>query len=496
MIKTITIDGNTSVKIKQSPHDMDRFCCVENHSEADMFASCTDSQCTENADGVARISAGGYKIIDTESYETLYIRGSGEVELTTSAYIGALARSFKHASKGGDAKSISGESSYTLTDAADYPMLGLNLYGKSVQDGTPSPDNPVDIFSVGDGGFDIVSDGGNEFAVISCRNNSGDIITSHPVSVAVMDGDAAAFTITATGTGLTYLWQYSTDGGAAWKNTSNKTTSYKITVKQIYDGYQYRCIVTDENGNSETSNVAALYIVSDDCTVKTGSIVLPDVLCGIPVSEGGNYTDSNGQQWVCDELIYNADGTGKIIKRCNKIRLESSNITGFVEHTTIGNYFYTNVKSINIDEQSSLIPISNAFEGVKFSERAQLDYFNIFRCFISTDGRILLRNSVAENDKFTTLESMQNFVDSNDVYVIYPLDEPQEIELTSADVDALRTLQTFDGVTNIYNNGDAEMSVKYCTNNAFSDCVLPLVSGLQKQIDELQAAILSLGSNV
>lgn len=102
MIKTITIDGNTSVKIKQSPHDMDRYCCVENHSEADMFASCTDSQCTENADGVARISAGGYKIIDTESYETLYLRGSGEVELTTSAYIGALARSFKRVKKGGD----------------------------------------------------------------------------------------------------------------------------------------------------------------------------------------------------------------------------------------------------------------------------------------------------------------------------------------------------------------------------------------------------------
>ena len=37
-------------------------------------------------------------------------------------------------------------------------------------------------------------------------------------------------------------------------------------------------------------------------------------LCGIPVDSDGNYTDNNGQQWVCDELIYNADGTGKIKK--------------------------------------------------------------------------------------------------------------------------------------------------------------------------------------
>ena len=52
----------------------------------------------------------------------------------------------------GDIKSKNGESSYTITDAVDFPVLGLNLYGKSTQDGVPSPDNPVDIVSVGDSG--------------------------------------------------------------------------------------------------------------------------------------------------------------------------------------------------------------------------------------------------------------------------------------------------------------------------------------------------------
>lgn len=99
MIKTITIDGNTSVKIKQSPHDMDRFCRIENHSGSPVFASCVDPECTEKADGVAAVPANDYKIIDTESFETLYLCGSGEVEITTSAYCEVL---FKRVKKGGD----------------------------------------------------------------------------------------------------------------------------------------------------------------------------------------------------------------------------------------------------------------------------------------------------------------------------------------------------------------------------------------------------------
>ena len=54
---------------------------------------------------------------------------------------------------------------------------------------------------------------------------------------------------------------------------------------------------------------------------------------------------------------------------------------------------------------------------------------------------------------------------------------------------ALRQLQTFDGVTNISNSDNAEMDVEYCTDKSLSECVLPIIMGLQKQIDELQASM-------
>ena len=101
MIKTLTLDGLTSVTIKQSAYDMARFCWLYNHSGSDIFASCVNSECTENADNVLRIPAGEPRMIDTESYETLYLNGSGTVELITSAY---SVCPFKRAAKGGDIK--------------------------------------------------------------------------------------------------------------------------------------------------------------------------------------------------------------------------------------------------------------------------------------------------------------------------------------------------------------------------------------------------------
>lgn len=86
MIKTLTLDGLTSVTIKQSAYDMARFCWVNNRSDSDIFISCKDAQCTENADEVKCIPAGEYGMIDTESYEVLYIKGSGMVNIETSPF--------------------------------------------------------------------------------------------------------------------------------------------------------------------------------------------------------------------------------------------------------------------------------------------------------------------------------------------------------------------------------------------------------------------------
>ena len=99
MIKTITLDGLTSVTVKESPFDMARFCWLYNHSDSDVFASCVNADCTENADDVLRVPAGEPRMLDTESLETLYLNGSGTVEIITSAF---AVCPFPNGAKGGE----------------------------------------------------------------------------------------------------------------------------------------------------------------------------------------------------------------------------------------------------------------------------------------------------------------------------------------------------------------------------------------------------------
>lgn len=42
--------------------------------------------------------------------------------------------------------------SIVLTDSSDKPLEGLVLYGKTTQDGTPSPTNPIPLVSAGNSG--------------------------------------------------------------------------------------------------------------------------------------------------------------------------------------------------------------------------------------------------------------------------------------------------------------------------------------------------------
>lgn len=64
----------------------------------------------------------------------------------------------------------------------------------------------------------------------------------------------------ATGDGLKYQWQYSTDGGSSWKNASSKKATYSPTVKSSHDGRRFRCVITDMYGKKVTSKTVKLTV--------------------------------------------------------------------------------------------------------------------------------------------------------------------------------------------------------------------------------------------
>ena len=103
-------------------------------------------------------------------------------------------------------------------------------------------------------------------------NAAATTITTQPGNVTVTEGETATFSVTATGSNLTYQWQQSTDG-SAWANISGATGISYTTQATTMDmnGYQYRCVVTG-NGGSVTSDAATLTVTA--ATVPVTGVTL------------------------------------------------------------------------------------------------------------------------------------------------------------------------------------------------------------------------------
>ena len=110
-------------------------------------------------------------------------------------------------------------------------------------------------------------------------------ITTQPKSITAASGDTATFKVTATGSDLSYQWQYRTSSSGTWKNSSgtgSNKASYPVSAASYRDGYQYRCKVSNAAGTA-TSSAATLTVVSmlkpkittqpKDITTLTGNTV-------------------------------------------------------------------------------------------------------------------------------------------------------------------------------------------------------------------------------
>ncbi|MCR5203475.1 MAG: hypothetical protein K6E47_00285, partial [Lachnospiraceae bacterium] len=67
------------------------------------------------------------------------------------------------------------------------------------------------------------------------------------------------FSVTATGNGLKYQWQYKNAGDSSWTDWTSKTTaSISVAYADYRNGMSVRCIVTDSTGKKVTSSTATL----------------------------------------------------------------------------------------------------------------------------------------------------------------------------------------------------------------------------------------------
>ena len=174
---------------------------------------------------------------------------------------------------------------------------------------------------------------------------------------------------------------------------------------------------------------------------QTLTLQTPNALPGIPVSSGGNYTDENGQQWVCDEVDL---ARGVRVQRITKIKVTSS-----LSWQTTGNA---------VDRYFAW------FSGV-YTSNVLCTHFSTALGAETVGGAIANRNNLIgfayAAKGTTTLDDFKAFLDANDMYIWAALEFPVETALSAAEIAAYKVLTTYAPTTVISASGVAGLAASY-----------------------------------
>lgn len=364
-----------------------------------------------------------------------------------------------------------------IADSAEAFMEGLRIFGKSEQDGTPTPESPKEIKSIGGNGEVKVNiNTGNLFPLNKFKgyeiNNSAKQIT--------LNGDRISF----TGKGTTgkedmvfflnkeadklslppgkYTLSFKSNKPYGGTNGENTVEMYLIVEKKSGTVYQStgnagkRTVDIEDgdkmyfrfdiNNNSMSAefydimfNLGDTPLPYEPYAEQSLAIQTPDGLPGIPVTSGGNYTDSTGRQWVCDEIC------------------EQNGVIG-VKRNVI-NYKITGNEYAQLDNPTTI--------GMRVEKIAKYPYAG-FCNYAKMEGATttvsvgISGNWVQiKNFGFNTVAGFKEWVKNNDVYLMYTLKEPTFEPLPEEIQQKFKSLHTYYPTTVVTNNANADMQLDY-----------------------------------
>ena len=232
----------------------------------------------------------------------------------------------------------------TITDAAKRGFRSFSIFGRTTQDGTPTPENPVDLVSVGDSG--------------------------------------------------------------------------SITVN-----------VTGEND-------------AQSMTIST-----PNGLPGIPVTDGGNYTDSNGQHWICDEIDL---AKGVYVQRTGVAVYDGSSDESWVYYAEGANQFNIPVTNFYHARYIPVVYCSHFVADIigNRSTKYEISY--------SYTSGVAVNTNLAKS-----LSEWRTWLAENPITMLYRLATPIETPLTEEELAAYAALHTYKDNTSVSNDASAYMELEY-----------------------------------
>lgn len=395
-----------------------------------------------------------------------------------------------------------------VNDASDMKIQGLKIFGRSTQNGIPSPDAPVEIVSVENpsvavfgknllntdafasstaiGGFKADYEGDGIIHVYGTSTQSDP--TAHVVTELAIPIDAnknyTLHTEVLEGkiTGGINMHTYLAVGEAPGK----RTNWLAIKLDSTTPVGEVRHTI----GAASTVNVDAKFLtrfwvyvrfpsVGDTIDIRVRvwltatdapvvyepyksfqTIVTTHPLPGIPVTSGGNYIDSQGQQWLCDEVDLER---GVLIKR-------------LVTHVLSGSsqmYVWTDTeRERGVTVRNLPMDYSEGREALALCSH----YLTRANGSIVL-GQIGIRHVgdypslylLHEDGIATSLNEWKAFFDAQiangtPVTVLVKAEQEIEVPISETEIAAYRALHSNYGNTTVLNDAGAHMVVKYAAD--------------------------------
>ena len=347
---------------------------------------------------------------------------------------------------------------------------------------TPSMYNHGAIENVGDGGSVTLRVGGGNLMpypyAVSDSTVNGVSVTVSDVGAITVAGKALAdtsFGLTSPDvTLLLYPGEYLLSGGtpdvSLTLSASDDCTVYAVSSGNRVAFSVDRVTEVDVSiyipaGKAVIAEIRPVLSVTEPsvelapCAAQDPLVVeLPRALRGIRVSSGGNYTDRDGNCWICDEIDLER---GVLVERIGHVVLDGTEewINGnagagtWYAYVTIGGY---GAVRDNVSECTHL-----AFAAIS-STNATPGY-----CVVNSlygDARILFRPNGVSSLSGVTAWLRSQAESGTPVEVYYALTTPIETPLSSELLDRYRTLHSERGSTCVQNDAGACVSVGYAAD--------------------------------
>ena len=383
---------------------------------------------------------------------------------------------------------VTGET-ITISDSLEAPLAGLNIYGKSTQKTTTG----AQLFdaslmpTTSGGGATVTNNGDGSFTI----SGEGQITEEGFLLSASVSGDDAKKMLKAGNiytNGKRYIpsfYAYGVDDtGKVLFNTSSGSGSAVITneilealsrlqfvfygtggfvitpvtffpmIWQTGDGAYEPYTGGKPSPNLEYSQeiqtisdfvVKVKNSMGEVAAPQTLNITIPEQgFYGIPVSSGGNYTDTSGKQWICDEFDF---ANKKFIKRTGRVTLDGSEDEQWIRDSASGGKtrFY-----IALANGTSRAGVECLCDRLIYGISGKSGF-----CFI-TNARFYIDVEIS----ISTVELLQDYLNTHQLDVIYMLETPIEIDISGEEIQAFKELHTYKPNTTIMSDSEPQAGMK------------------------------------